>query len=109
MSAPVGAPAVQIAPVPGHTGWYEVCCGGGTYAVSLDGQCTCPFWEHRLSRTPGALCKHGEALAAYLDKQRECPVCDGRGLLVPRARYLDNRPLPCVGCGGSGLRERADG
>lgn len=99
-------------PVAGCDGWWEVCTGGGTYVVNEHtGECSCPAWEHRCSGKPGLLCKHGVALGEHLDRERECPLCAGRGVLIPRLLYVgtdgkpDTRPLPCAACGGSGLKD----
>jgi hypothetical protein len=103
--------AGTFTPVAGEEGWWEVCLGGGTWAVEAEtGICTCPDYEYRHAGTPGELCRHGEALAAYLDHEKECPVCSGRGAIQLRGHYVDDHgPIPCAACGGSGLKPAADG
>jgi hypothetical protein len=96
----------MIEPIEEQPGFFRVCLGGGTYVVAAEtGQCSCPAWEHRCSRTPGALCKHGRALAAHLAAERACEACGGRGFFVPRCRYPSMQPIECAQCSGSGLRQ----
>jgi hypothetical protein len=81
----------------------------GSYRRRRMPACECMGWRRWRH------CKHLQAVSAYLQRLRLCPVCWGaRALHIPSGavRYVDVHtgvvdlsPLPCVGCLGSGTRE----
>jgi hypothetical protein len=96
----------MIEPVEGQPGMYRVRLTGDEHLVSAEtGQCDCLHYAYRLANKPGSLCRHGEALARYLDEQKECALCHGEGFLKPRCCYPNMEPIPCALCSRSGLRE----
>lgn len=95
----------SFVPVEGHPNWFEVSTGGGTYIVNQEtGECSCPAWEWRCSKTL-TLCKHGQALAEFLDEQRQCAACHGHGAIKLRCAYPGGSEIPCAECSGTGLRQ----
>jgi len=91
---------------------YPVQSGANTYFVDPEtGECDCPFWVHRCCSN-WQLCKHGRAVKAHIEAALACPVCRGRGLLVPcglisyvsRTGDPDMDGLPCIRCDGTGKR-----
>ncbi len=92
---------------------YPVQSGANTYFVDpATGECDCKAYVFRCSYTRN-LCKHGIAVQAHIEAALACPVCHGRGVLVPSGliNYVkphDGSPdmdgLPCVRCDGSGKR-----
>lgn len=96
---------------------YWVRGSSGWYLVSADtGECTCSHYLFRCAFKLGETCKHGRWLTAYLEEQKQCPVCRGKGWLlvsgiiryVDRDGKLDLAPKPCVACCGSGRRGKSD-
>lgn len=94
-------------------GYYPVQSGENVYWVQADsGFCDCPHYTFRCAFHVGDLCKHGQAVRAHIEAQLACPVCRGKGLIVPSGliRYVDRsgqvdiEPLPCVQCQGKGKR-----
>lgn len=92
-------PTVTIIHIAGQR--YSVSLGGGTYTVTADGLCQCKGFMYR------GKCRHIDALRERLEQERACGVCHGLGFIQLRERYADARPIECVACDGTGLREGA--
>lgn len=114
IAPPVDAPEGTCEPVRDHAPWWFVRGSQGWYVVNADtGDCDCLSYVWRCSRDAGSLCKHGRRLREHLEALNACPVCHGRGFLVPSGvvRYVnpdgtrDTGPWACIACSGSGRRE----
>jgi len=93
---------------------YPVISGENRYHVhwhDVAPECDCKHFVFRCAFNSDS-CKHIRAVRQHIEAALACPVCAGRGLLVPSGliHYVtrDGRPdtdgLPCIACSGTGKR-----
>lgn len=83
--------------------------GGDPHEVNgHTGSCDCKDYVIRRAGSYD-LCRHGRALRHYLDAQKACPACGGKGNFPTQLKLESGSdPIPCVTCECTGKREGAD-